>query len=338
MMLIVFTSFLGMNLKTAVGTSTFIMTFTALIASISHILIEPAIILERWNTLLICIIITTISSLISAQFANYVKNRTIGLITGALLLILGTTMILLHYWEEIKSIPILYGVLICCGEFCEYIGFSAVILMITRLFFKIPPYIFRKLLHLIAFTSLIEMIIIANTWYTASLTALLFAAIVYPILRLCEKYSWYDNLFVQKKKGEIKISLVLLFTMISAVIAFSWGLFDHKYIAITAILMWGIGDASAAIIGIRFGKHIIPWNISDGKKTFEGSFAMLCTSFLSGFLCMLILSGLAWYLSFTITLLSALVATFVELISKKGLDTVTVPIAVTIILTLSTLL
>lgn len=337
MMLIVFTFFLGMNLKTAVGTSTFIMTFTALIASISHILIEPAIILERWNTLLICIIITTISSLLSAQFANHVKNRTIGLITGTLLLFLSTTMIFLHYWEEIKSIPILYGVLICCGEFCEYIGFSAIILMITRLFFKIPPYIFRKLLHLIAFSSLIEMIIIADTWYTASLTALLFAAIVYPIFRLCEKYFWYDNLFVQKKKGEVKISLILLFTMISAVIAFSWGLLDHKYIAITAILMWGIGDAAAAIIGIRFGKHIIPWNISDGKKTFEGSFAMLCTSFLSGFLCMLILSELSWYLSFTITLLSALVATFVELISKKGLDTVTVPIAVTIILALSTL-
>ena len=41
MMLIVLTAFFGMELKTAVGTSTFIMTFTALIASISHILIHP---------------------------------------------------------------------------------------------------------------------------------------------------------------------------------------------------------------------------------------------------------------------------------------------------------
>lgn len=41
MMLVVFTVFLGMSLKTAVGTSTFIMTFTALIASVSHILIHP---------------------------------------------------------------------------------------------------------------------------------------------------------------------------------------------------------------------------------------------------------------------------------------------------------
>ena len=47
MMLIVLTVFFEMELKTAVGTSTFIMTFTALIGTISHILIHPAIILEK---------------------------------------------------------------------------------------------------------------------------------------------------------------------------------------------------------------------------------------------------------------------------------------------------
>ena len=52
MMLVVFTAFLGMGLKEAVGTSTFIMTFTALIASVSHILIHPAIVLEKWEILL----------------------------------------------------------------------------------------------------------------------------------------------------------------------------------------------------------------------------------------------------------------------------------------------
>ena len=52
MMLVVFTAFLGMELKTAVGTSTFIMTFTALIASVSHILIHPAIVLEKWDIML----------------------------------------------------------------------------------------------------------------------------------------------------------------------------------------------------------------------------------------------------------------------------------------------
>lgn len=68
MMLVVFTVFLGMELKTAVGTSTFIMTFTALIASVSHILIHPAILLEKWDVMLLCIAVATTASLVSARF------------------------------------------------------------------------------------------------------------------------------------------------------------------------------------------------------------------------------------------------------------------------------
>ena len=77
---------------------TFIMTFTALIASVSHIIIHPAIILVRWDVMLICIIVATAASLVSAQFANRVKNRTVGLVTGISLTVLGGAMLLLNYW------------------------------------------------------------------------------------------------------------------------------------------------------------------------------------------------------------------------------------------------
>ena len=121
MMLVVFTAFLGMELKTAVGTSTFIMTFTALIASASHILIHPAIILERWDVLLICITVATEASLISAQFANRVKNRTIGLVTGAVLTVLGAAMLILNFWPVISEIAIVAMILRCFGKFIMYI-------------------------------------------------------------------------------------------------------------------------------------------------------------------------------------------------------------------------
>ncbi len=98
MMLVVFTAFLGYDLKTAVGTSTFIMTFTALIGFISHSLIHPAIILKRWNVLIICIITATAASLISAQFANRVNNKTVGRTTGIILTVLGAAMIYLNYF------------------------------------------------------------------------------------------------------------------------------------------------------------------------------------------------------------------------------------------------
>lgn len=105
MMLVVFTAFLGMELKSAVGTSTFIMTFTALIASVSHILIHPAIVLERWPVLLLCIVVATIVSLVSARFANRVESRTVGFVTGVILTSMGALLIVLNYREQIAKIP-----------------------------------------------------------------------------------------------------------------------------------------------------------------------------------------------------------------------------------------
>lgn len=97
MMLIVFTAMLGYDRRTAVGTSTFIMTFTALIASVSHIMMEPAILLEcRWY-LILSVVVATFFSLISAQFANKVKGKTVSYVTGAILLILGLSMTAMNY-------------------------------------------------------------------------------------------------------------------------------------------------------------------------------------------------------------------------------------------------
>ena len=73
------------------------MTFTALIAAVSHILIEPTIIIECWNYLLISIITATIFSLISAKFANKVNAVIVGRVTGIILFALGSVLICLNY-------------------------------------------------------------------------------------------------------------------------------------------------------------------------------------------------------------------------------------------------
>ena len=99
-MLIVLSAFFGMELKAAVGTSTFIMTFTALIASVSHMMIHPAIVFEKWHVMLLCIVLATAASLISARFANRVNNRTVGIVTGIVLTTLGIAMIILNYWVK----------------------------------------------------------------------------------------------------------------------------------------------------------------------------------------------------------------------------------------------
>ncbi|MDE6589402.1 MAG: sulfite exporter TauE/SafE family protein, partial [Oscillospiraceae bacterium] len=211
MMLVVFTAFLGMDLKTAVGTSTFIMTFTALIASVSHILIHPAILLERWPVLVLCMAAATAASLVSARFANRVDSRTVGRVAGVVRTVLGAALILLHYWDLIAAQPLAVSVLRCLGEYLLFIVPAALILLGLNFALDIPRVVFRKLLHLPAFCSAAVIVWRADCWQTASLTLVLFAAIVYPVLWLCQGWSGYDRLFVQKKPGEIKKSLLLLF-------------------------------------------------------------------------------------------------------------------------------
>ena len=92
------------------------MTFTALIASASHILIHPVILLEKWDMMLLSIIVATAASLCSARFANRVDNRTVGLVTGAVLTALGGSMLLLHFWPQISTVPLAVQTLACIGR------------------------------------------------------------------------------------------------------------------------------------------------------------------------------------------------------------------------------
>ncbi|MCD8013001.1 MAG: sulfite exporter TauE/SafE family protein [Lachnospiraceae bacterium] len=103
MMLVVFTAFLRMDRRSAVGTSTFIMTFTAMIAFISHSLIDPTIILKDWPVLVLCIVTESAASIISARFANRVNSRVVGLVTGAVLTVIGVIMLGINYRTQIAS-------------------------------------------------------------------------------------------------------------------------------------------------------------------------------------------------------------------------------------------
>ena len=85
MMLLVLTSFLGFELKKAVGTSVFIMTFTALTGGIAVS-----------SAMFVCILSTLISAQIAAAIATRVKPKTLNITVGAVLVILGITMLVLH--------------------------------------------------------------------------------------------------------------------------------------------------------------------------------------------------------------------------------------------------
>ena len=92
-MLLILTSVLGYELKTAVGTSVFIMTFTALTGSISHFAIDG---LPEIPVLVFCMLSTLLWAKIAAKFANKAKPATLNRATGIVLTILGTAIIIVN--------------------------------------------------------------------------------------------------------------------------------------------------------------------------------------------------------------------------------------------------
>lgn len=334
MMLVVFTAFLGMELKTAVGTSTFIMTFTALIASVSHILIHPAIILEKWNVMLLCIVTATAASLLSARFANRVNNRTVGLVTGAVLTVLGGSMLLLNFREQIRKIPLFAETLRCLANLVLYLIPCVLLLVAVRKFVKMPSFVFRKLLHIVAFSCFTIMLTGAESWQAAAITSVFMAAVIYPVLGLFEKEKWYGHFFVEKSPGEIKKSLLMLFFMFAAVIVTAAGLFGKMHAAAAAILMWGTGDAAAALVGIPFGRHKIRRGVSSGVKSLEGTGAMLAVSFAAGLLLLYLHYGMASGRTAAAVFAAAVCGAATETYSPGEWDTVTVPAAALAVLLL----
>ena len=90
MMLLLLTSVLGYELKTAVGTSVFIMTFTALTGAVSHFAIGGA---PNWWLLALCVVFTLIWARIAARIANRAQPKTLNQITGVILVVLGIAVL-----------------------------------------------------------------------------------------------------------------------------------------------------------------------------------------------------------------------------------------------------
>lgn len=94
MMLLILTSVLGYELKTAVGTSVFIMAFTAFTGSVSHFIIGGA---PDAVLLILCVVFTLLWARIAARFANKASAITLNRATGVILAVLGVVILVVNY-------------------------------------------------------------------------------------------------------------------------------------------------------------------------------------------------------------------------------------------------
>ena len=90
MMLLILTTVLGYELKTAVGTSVFIMAFTALTGAVSHFAIGGA---PDWTVWGLCVVFTLLWARIAAVLANKATPKTLNRVTGIVLVVLGVVVL-----------------------------------------------------------------------------------------------------------------------------------------------------------------------------------------------------------------------------------------------------
>jgi uncharacterized membrane protein YfcA len=97
MMLLVLTTVLGYELKTAVGTSVFIMSFTALTGAVSHFAIDGS---PDWLVLGVCVGSTLLWAQIGAKFANKADTKTLNRATGLILVVLSCVVLAVEFFVK----------------------------------------------------------------------------------------------------------------------------------------------------------------------------------------------------------------------------------------------
>lgn len=96
MMLLLLTSVLGYELKTAVGTSVFIMAFTALTGAATHFAIGGMP--DIW-CFIFCVVFTLLWARIAAKFANKASAVVLNRVTGVVLSVLGSAILIVGLFK-----------------------------------------------------------------------------------------------------------------------------------------------------------------------------------------------------------------------------------------------
>lgn len=96
MMLLILTSVLGYELKTAVGTSVFIMTFTAFTGAASHFYLGG---MPDITVLVLCAVSTLVFARLAAVFANKASAKTLNRALGVVLTVLGVVILAIKFFQ-----------------------------------------------------------------------------------------------------------------------------------------------------------------------------------------------------------------------------------------------
>jgi len=217
-----------------------------------------------------------------------------------------------------------------------YLIFCFILPTLFKAWGKLPNELVRKFQHISYSLSIFLLLDLFSTWYAAIVGASILVVVAYPALMLMEKTPFYKKYLVDRtsKGGEMRKQMMYIYATFAILIFIYWGVLGTRwyYIAAVAVMAWGFGDAAAALVGKALGRRRIFHRLIERTKTIEGTTAMITAAALALFFTMLCYAGKPWYTSLVVSVVVAPVVGTVELFSRKGTDTFTVPLAAAFII------
>ncbi|MDF1521849.1 MAG: hypothetical protein P1P87_03405 [Trueperaceae bacterium] len=213
-----------------------------------------------------------------------------------------------------------------------YYGLTLAALPIAlRAWTPVPHELVRKGQHVAYALSVFLLLGLFQTWYLAVAAASLLVVVAYPVLALWERHASYRRLLTDRTRGggELRRQMLLVQATFALLITVFWGGMGPAWrpLVATAAMVWGFGDAAAAVVGRSLGRHPVANRAVHDPKSVEGSVAMAVAAAGAAFATLLWYGGHAWWVSLVAALVVAPIAATVETFSRGGLDTLTVPLS-----------
>lgn len=189
------------------------------------------------------------------------------------------------------------------------------ILCFSSVFSKYSIELSRKIAHIMCANSWI----ISNCFFDNIYYCIIPPLIITIIMILSYKYSIFKGVERPNQKKSYGTVYFFLAMIILEIISFI------KYRSIITLggyfLILGYGDAFAALIGKK--KNWLPYKVGNSYKSISGNIGMFIFSFISFYIYIII-----YNLEYSIieVFIISIVATFLEAISIKGTDNLTIPL------------
>jgi dolichol kinase len=222
-----------------------------------------------------------------------------------------------------------------------YMVSASIIVLISRYVPQSRPYI-RKAYHLVATFSVLVLLHVFEHWYAAAASAAAFYSFAFVLICVTQRIPALNKLSVARggRLSEIPVQIIYLQLTVVALTTLYWGSIGPigKVAIAAGFSALGVGDTAAELVGKRFGRHRYRLGLFDPNKSWEGTLAMIGASYVV--ILGILLTMSTALVSFLAAPVLAVVAGIAEAFSRKGSDTILVPVTVAVltfpVLTLTT--